>query len=237
MQACQEPGAFLPSFVTPGVVPTIRMCQQLLAIIPDVSVQPLMTAREMFRPLNMSDTTGYALIERGYFPIPLRKIGGRWIGTPSTSAGTSDWIPSIAEARPRQGRASTLYRRRYRSYVVGVSLNDRERNTPMTNSQAKAHDRRGSPPGCRRLPIARRPGARPPCRRHQSPRTAAADRPRHRGTDPRRPQPRTSLRDRRYRTDHCRPRRRAPRAVRPVGQRLQATHDDRCRGRWRPRSC
>ena len=39
-----------------------------------------MTAREMFRPLNMSDTTGYALIKRGDFPIPLRKIGGRWIG-------------------------------------------------------------------------------------------------------------------------------------------------------------
>ena len=36
---------------------------------------------------------------------------------------------------------------------------------------------------------------------------------------------------------HRRLRRRPPRAVRPVGQRLPAAHDHRCRGRWRPRSC
>lgn len=39
-----------------------------------------MTAREMFGPLQMSDTTGYALIKAGKFPIKLRRVGGRWMG-------------------------------------------------------------------------------------------------------------------------------------------------------------
>lgn len=39
-----------------------------------------MTARDMFGPLGMSDTTGYALIKRGEFPIALRRVGGRWMG-------------------------------------------------------------------------------------------------------------------------------------------------------------
>jgi predicted DNA-binding transcriptional regulator AlpA len=48
--------------------------------IPEVSDQPVMTARDMFGPLGMSDTTGYALIKRGEFPIALRRVGGRWMG-------------------------------------------------------------------------------------------------------------------------------------------------------------
>ena len=49
------------------------------ATVPTVDERPLLTARETFRPLAMSDTTGYALIADGKFPLPVRKLGGRWV--------------------------------------------------------------------------------------------------------------------------------------------------------------
>lgn len=47
--------------------------------VPTVNDRPLMTARETFKPLSMSDTTGYSLIADGKFPLKVRRVGGRWM--------------------------------------------------------------------------------------------------------------------------------------------------------------
>jgi predicted DNA-binding transcriptional regulator AlpA len=47
--------------------------------IPIPDEQPLMTARDVFPALNMSETTGYALIKSGHFPLRVQRIGGRWM--------------------------------------------------------------------------------------------------------------------------------------------------------------
>jgi hypothetical protein len=47
--------------------------------VPTIDERPLMVARETFGPLAMSDTTGYELIRTGKFPLPVRKVGGRWM--------------------------------------------------------------------------------------------------------------------------------------------------------------
>jgi hypothetical protein len=46
--------------------------------IPTIEERPTLVARDTFGPLGMSDTTGYELIRRGEFPLPLRRVGGRW---------------------------------------------------------------------------------------------------------------------------------------------------------------
>jgi predicted DNA-binding transcriptional regulator AlpA len=47
--------------------------------VPTVDERPLLVARETFGPLAMSDTTGYELIRLKKFPLPVRKVGGRWM--------------------------------------------------------------------------------------------------------------------------------------------------------------
>ena len=47
--------------------------------IPTVSEQPMIVARDCFRALGLSDTTGYALIAKGQFPLRVQRIGGRWM--------------------------------------------------------------------------------------------------------------------------------------------------------------
>ena len=49
------------------------------ALVPMVEERPMLVAREAFRSLAMSDTTGYHLIAVGKFPLPVRKVGGRWM--------------------------------------------------------------------------------------------------------------------------------------------------------------
>jgi predicted DNA-binding transcriptional regulator AlpA len=46
--------------------------------IPAPEDQPLIVARDTFRQIGLSETTGYELIRQGKFPIPLVRIGGRW---------------------------------------------------------------------------------------------------------------------------------------------------------------
>jgi hypothetical protein len=47
--------------------------------VPTVEERPLLVARETFGPLSMSDTTGYTLLAAGKFPLPARRVGGRWM--------------------------------------------------------------------------------------------------------------------------------------------------------------
>ena len=50
-----------------------------LTTVPTVGEAPLLTARDTFGPLHMSETTGYMLISKGEFPVAVRKVGGRWM--------------------------------------------------------------------------------------------------------------------------------------------------------------
>ena len=47
--------------------------------IPTVDEQPIMVARDAFRSMHMSDTTGYSMISAGTFPLNVRRVGGRWM--------------------------------------------------------------------------------------------------------------------------------------------------------------
>jgi predicted DNA-binding transcriptional regulator AlpA len=47
--------------------------------IPTVAERPIMIARETFRPLGMSDTTGYQLLAENKFPVRAERRRGRWI--------------------------------------------------------------------------------------------------------------------------------------------------------------
>jgi predicted DNA-binding transcriptional regulator AlpA len=47
--------------------------------VPTVDEAPLLTARNTFDALNMCATTGYKMLNAGTFPIPVRRIGGRWM--------------------------------------------------------------------------------------------------------------------------------------------------------------
>ncbi len=47
--------------------------------LPTVDEQPIMVARDAFRSMHLSDTTGYSLIADGRFPLKIRRVGGRWM--------------------------------------------------------------------------------------------------------------------------------------------------------------
>ena len=47
--------------------------------IPTIDEQPVMVARDAFRSMHRSDTTGYSLIADGRFPLKVRRVGGRWM--------------------------------------------------------------------------------------------------------------------------------------------------------------
>lgn len=55
------------------------MPEKLANPIPTAEERPLLSARETFGPLNMTDTTGYALLAAGLFPVPVTRVGGRWM--------------------------------------------------------------------------------------------------------------------------------------------------------------